>query len=74
MAQQRKGVKATAGHVKSLMKPSVLPAIKGEGADAGGVDYPCAGCGFIVAENVSMDTIHGIGIQCPNCHTITYWD
>jgi hypothetical protein len=74
VAKQRKGVKVKVGVAKSVLAPTTLPALKGEGAGAGGVDYPCAGCGSVVAENIAMDTIHAIGILCPKCQTITYWD
>lgn len=43
MAKQRKGVKVKVGQAKSVLVPMTLPAMKGEGAGAGGVDYPCAG-------------------------------
>lgn len=70
----RKGVKLQKSQVKSLMVPTSLPAMSGEGEGAGGVDYPWSGCGAIIGYNLFENTIRGIGFECPRCHTVTGWD
>jgi hypothetical protein len=69
----RRGQKNPPG-VLTIMNPTVLPFMRGEGQGAGGVDYVCAGCGAVLLENVFATTFGAAGVTCPICKTLTYFD
>lgn len=50
---------------ESTIDSAVIPAFRGEGD----VNYICAGCDAVIAENMLRGQISDMNVKCPRCGT-----
>jgi len=48
---------------RTVMKPKVVPAFKGDGD----TDYVCGQCGVVLADKMRQGQVQNIVVRCPKC-------